>query len=483
MQSTQLSQPQDIEILIVEDSQTQAEKLKYLIAGKGYRVRVASNGMRALEALNTYRPALILSDIVMPEMNGYQLCEAIKSSPEWHDIPVILVTSLTDSKDIIRGLECGADNFVRKPYPDNYLLTRIEHVLINQQLRRARNMEIGIALYLGGQKHFINSERQQILDLLISTYEQAVQVNEELLARERQVIELNMRLAQHAARLEETNRKIAQQNIELAQASRLKSEFLANMSHELRTPLNAIIGFSEVLRDGLVGNLSEQQQEYARDIFDSGKHLLSLIRDILDLSKIEAGKMELELEPTEIASLIEGGLVMLRERALTHNIQLRMEAEPLGRIQADQRKTKQILFNLLSNAVKFTPPDGRVTVSLKRVRPGQERGVEVVRPRSPVNRPAPEYVELAVSDQGIGINPDDLGRMFEPFVQIDSSLARKYEGTGLGLALVKKLVELHGGGMWVDSALGRGAAFVVWLPYIESAPAGGTTNQGGMSFR
>ena len=222
MDSNNQIKPDEIEILIVEDSPTQAERLRRLIQSLHYNARVAANGQLALAAIRERKPHLVLSDIVMLEMNGYDLCRAIKADPTLRDIPVILVTSLNDPKDIIRGIECGADNFIRKPYAEDYLLNRISHMLMNQKLRKNQNVEIGIALYLGDQKHFINAERQQILDLLISTYEQAVQVNGELQARERQVIELNMRLAHHAAELETTNREIALKNLELAEASRMK---------------------------------------------------------------------------------------------------------------------------------------------------------------------------------------------------------------------------------------------------------------------
>jgi signal transduction histidine kinase len=459
--------PSGIEILLVEDSPTQAARLRYLIESRGFATRVAGNGRQALAALRERPAGLVLSDVVMPEMDGYSLCRAIKSDPALRHTPVILVTSLTDPKDIVSGLECGADNFVRKPYADDYLLKRIQHVLINQELRRAdRNrMELGIMVYLGGQKHFINAERQQILDLLISTYEQAVSVNEELQARELQISELNANLARRAAELEQINAEIARKNLELQRASGMKSEFVANMSHELRTPLNAIMGFSEMLKDGLLGELGERQRNAAGAIFDSGMHLLSLINDILDLSRIEAGKMELELEKTDVDELLSNSMMMLKTRAAAHRIELTIDCKSSDPVMVDRRKARQIIYNLLSNAVKFTPDGGTVALHARRVPAAHWAGMVAI-----VQRTAPAehgFLEIGIIDTGIGIAAEDMGRLFQPFSQLDSGLARKYEGSGLGLALVKQLVELHGGALAVRSRLGHGTTFKLWLPYRE----------------
>jgi len=177
-----------VEVLIVEDSPTQAEQLKYLLEERGYNVTVAPNGKEALAAVHRRKPAIIISDILMPEMDGYALCKEIKSEEKLKDIPVILVTSLSGLQDVIKGLQCGADNFIRKPYDERYLLSRIEHILVNQEVRKDRRVEMGVEIYLAGQRHFITSERQQILDLLVSTYEEAVRINEELKARQKDLV-------------------------------------------------------------------------------------------------------------------------------------------------------------------------------------------------------------------------------------------------------------------------------------------------------
>ena len=180
-----------IGILIAEDSRTQAEQLAFLLEQNGFRVNTAADGKQALQAAQAQKPALVISDIVMPEMDGYELCGAIKSDEKLKDVPVILVTTLSDPQDVIKGLECGADNFIRKPYDERYLLSRIKYLLMNLELRKNQKMQMGVEIDLGGQKHFINSERQQILDLLISTYEQATHINKELKTREGELAHFN----------------------------------------------------------------------------------------------------------------------------------------------------------------------------------------------------------------------------------------------------------------------------------------------------
>jgi two-component system sensor histidine kinase/response regulator len=434
------------EILIVEDSPTQAERLRRLIQSIGYRVRVASNGQRALNLIRERKPHLVVSDIIMPELNGYDLCRALKADPALREIPVILVTALNDSKDIIRGIECGADNFIRKPYSEEYLLNRISQVLLNQRLRKDAGPEAGIGVYLGEQKHFINASRQQMLDLLISTYEQAVQVNGELQARERQVIELNMRLSQHAAELEAQNQEIALKNLELAEASRMKSAFIANMSHELRTPLNAIIGFTGTLLMKLPGPLTMDQDKQLNTIRTSARHLLSLINDILDVARIEAGKDTLALAPVQCQALLGETMESLRPLAAQKGLALTVElpSEPVV-IVSDRRALTQIVINLVNNAIKFTE-QGTVRVSLAQ----RMTADEVV-------------TELSVADSGAGIRPEDQPKLFQAFSQLDSTSTRHVEGAGLGLYLCQNLANLIGGSLMFSSEFGTGSTFTLVL--------------------
>ena len=238
---------------------------------------------------------------------------------------------------------------------------------------------------------------------------------------------------------------------ELATASAHKSEFLASMSHELRTPLNAIIGFSQVLRERMFGELNEKQEEYLDDILASAYHLLSLINDVLDLSKVEAGQIELELTPFSLRDALESGVVMVRERASENGVQVELSAKPeIDPVEGDERRIRQVVFNLLANAVKFTPEGGSVDVSAARVN-GE--------------------VRVSVADTGPGVAPEDRERIFEEFQQTDVGVGLG-EGTGLGLALSKRFVELHGGRIWVEGDVGAGSTFVFTLPAGTEADAG-----------
>jgi signal transduction histidine kinase len=246
-----------------------------------------------------------------------------------------------------------------------------------------------------------------------------------------------------AANVNRMNDELQRVYGELETASRHKSEFLANMSHELRTPLNAIIGFSQVLREGLFGEVNAKQEEYLEDILTSANHLLALINDVLDLSKVEAGQVQLELAPFSLEDALERGVSMVREQATKNGVQVMLHANGgVGIVTGDERRVRQVIFNLLSNAVKFTSTGGSVDVTATR---------------------ANGEVRVSVADTGSGIDADDLDRIFEEFQQTEAG-ARQHEGTGLGLALSRRFVEMHGGRIWCDSEVGKGSTFVFTLP-------------------
>jgi PAS domain S-box-containing protein len=360
-----------------------------------------------------------------------------------------IITDLNKQMEALTG--CTRDELIGAPFKNYFTDPSRAEAGINQVLSegkvtnyeltaRARNGTLTVVSYNATTFH----DRDRVL--------------QGVFASARDVTELKL----FEQRLQEKNR-------ELEEASRMKSEFLANMSHELRTPLNAIIGFSEVLVDGLLGEMTDQQRGFIGDIFSSGKHLLSLINDILDLSKVEAGKMTLDLEPVEVSSLFANSLSIIREKAAARNIQLTMDApEDLGTIRSDARKVKQIVYNLLSNAVKFTSERGEVALRASRVPRsdvGQLSDSSMGRTFPLIDNEFAEFLKITVTDTGMGISPDGLERLYKPFSQIDSGLSRKFEGTGLGLAMVKLLADLHGGAVAVESEVGKGSRFTVWLPF------------------
>lgn len=300
--------------------------------------------------------------------------------------------------------------------------------------------------------------------------EQVARANEQLQARNTALHESETRLRRLASELEVVNAEMTEKNQMLEESSRMKSEFLSNMSHELRTPLNAIIGFSELLKDGLVGPLAQRQRDYMGHIFEGGQHLLALINDILDMSKVDAGKVELQFEAVDVQAALADGLRVVEEKA--HAKQLRLSSNitmPMGEVMVDARRFKQILYNLLSNAVKFTPQGGQVNLLAKRV---NRHDAASTLPGFPVGRRTglppgngDDFLEISVTDSGIGMRPQDLKQLFTPFTQINHPANRGIEGTGLGLAMVLRLAELHGGAVAVSSEPDRGTCFSVWLPW------------------
>ncbi|MHB8835639.1 MAG: ATP-binding protein [Candidatus Methylomirabilia bacterium] len=307
---------------------------------------------------------------------------------------------------------------------------------------------VGVLNFYSDQADYFTSDRVKLCQIFANQAAVAIENARLIEGLEETVLERTGEIQNVNRELSALNRELELRRQEAEAANRTKSDFLANMSHELRTPLNAIIGFSDLMLRGMAGPLAGDQKEYLGDIFSSGRHLLSLINDILDLSKVEAGKMELEPAAFDLTDLVVSSLSMFREKALKHGIRLEAQtAAGAAPVYGDERKIKQILFNLLSNALKFTPDGGSVSVRT-----------------AVVTGSGDDHVEIAVADTGIGMTPEEQEQLFQPFKQLGHHLTKRHEGTGLGLALCRKFVELHNGSITVESAPGRGSTFTVRLP-------------------
>lgn len=433
-----------IDILVAEDSLTQAARLEHLLQEQGYTVRIADTGGKALEAAREQLPDILISDIVMPEMDGYTLCKQIKADDKLKSVPVVLLTSLSAVEEVLKSLECGADSFIRKPYEDEYLLSRTAHILASRASRQFSSMAFGAEIYLDGKKYFITSERQQILDLLFSTFMDAVRMNAELEEKHRALSQMAGELERKVSELAAANRELELRRQEIERATQMKNTFLANMSRELRIPLDAIAGFSGLLGAQNTNSLNDQQRRFVDHIQQGANRLLQLINNILDLSKIETGQLEIHSTAFSLREVMLDVLSTIYPLAATKNIEVRHRIETQQTVCADPLHFKQILYNLLSNAVKFTPRDGQISVDC--VNDGGQ-------------------MRISVQDTGIGIRAEDQKLVFEEFRQVENgNLAQIAQGPGMGLAIARRLAEQQGGRISLESTPGKGSCFTVTLP-------------------
>ena len=351
--------------------------------------------------------------------------------------PACIITDVNKQMEILTG--CTRDELIGAPFKNYFTDADLAETSIKKVLseKQVTNYELTARARDG---------METVVSINATTFYDRDRKLQGVFAAARDVTE-RKRLDQvlHEKNVELESAKAVAEKTNLA-----KSDFLANMSHELRTPLNSVIGFSEVLQDQMFGQINEKQYEYINNILTSGRHLLSLINDILDLSKVESGKMELELSTFSLRELLDAALTMLREKAHKGKLTVTMEITPQGDITivADQRKLKQILFNLLSNAIKFTPEGGTVDISALR-----DGG----------------FVKITVTDNGMGIKEEDIPKLFQAFTQLESVYTKVHEGTGLGLVLTRQLVELHGGTVWVKSDVGTGSRFSFTIPLMQSS--------------
>jgi two-component system, sensor histidine kinase and response regulator len=425
--------PAGLHVVVAEDSPTQAELLRQALSDEGFVVTLAGNGVEALEAARALKPALIITDVVMPDMDGYQLCRAVKADAGLRDIPVMIVTSLNQIDDIVMALESGADNFIRKPFDGKALLARLDFLLANRKLRSHSKLQFGIEITLGGRKHLITAEREQILDLLFSSYEEALLANEELRERQQEVQSLNLQLAARALELEAANEQLR--------------SFSHTVSHDLRSPLANIGGFSSVLMHKYAASLDEKGLRYLTAIQQESERMMRIVEDVLYLAIIDRSRVT--RSRVDLAAVAREVVEALRDGDSERVVQFDCVAHAPA--CCDERLVRIALSNLLGNAWKFTGKraDARVAFAVRQGADG-----------------TPEYV---VEDNGAGFNMDYVHRLFKPFERLHRS--DEFAGFGIGLATVQRIVSLHGGEIRAESAPGQGARFYFTLGEANAAPS------------
>jgi two-component system, sensor histidine kinase and response regulator len=408
-----------VHILVVEDSPTQAQQLVHILERQGCQVTCAENGRKALDFIRTSHPTLIITDIVMPEMDGYELCRQVKADPALSDIPVILVTTLSDPYDVIRGLECRADNFIVKPFDNQYLMARIHFVLVNYEMRKHEKLhgEMGIEINFNGQRHFITADRLQILNLLLSTYETAIQRNQEL---------------------SRTKDDLRSANDSLRSSNKELEAFSYSVSHDLRAPLRSISGFVRILAEDYAPKLDATANDLINRVITSCDRMGQIIDDLLRLSQLTHHQMI--KEPVDLTLLAESITADLRQLHPERTVHI--DFQPGIIAHCDMSLMRVALVNLLGNAWKFTSKQPRATIEFGIAIEGDE-------------------TIYFIRDNGAGFDMAHAAQLFGAFNRLHR--ASDFPGTGIGLAIVQRIVHRHSGRIWAEASPNNGATFYFTL--------------------
>lgn len=417
-------------ILVLEDSPTQALLLKESLEVHNFNVTVAQDGVEGLQFMQANPPTLVISDIDMPRMNGYEFCQRVKQDIKFKDVPVILLTNLTDVMDAIKGIECGANSFLTKPCEISLLLSTMKNALNSRDRDYAINSEKKVDFFFAGQKRSMAIDGAQVTDLLLSTFATAIQKNKEL---ENAFRKLNL-----------IHEELERKNVQLEQLNKEKNQFLGMAAHDLRNPLAVIQGYSQMLLEKFSKTQEDKPLLMLESIKRSSSFMLALINDLLDVSVIESGIVNLHLSRFNLLSLVEEIIPLANKLAVEKKINLERKGEssPIE-IYCDQNKIEQVLMNLLTNAIKFSNPGSNIEISFS---------------------PTETEVLIAVKDQGAGIPDEEKSKLFKPFTKTSVKATGGEASTGLGLAIVKKIIEAHHGKIWVESQVGVGSTFFVSLP-------------------
>ncbi len=423
----------NVDLLLVEDSLTQATLLKETLEKYRFNVRLAKDGVEALEILKVHMPNLIISDIEMPRMDGFEFCRHIKNDPKLSHLPVIILTNLSDSMDVIKGIECGADSFLTKPCNTELLLNNINDVLANRRLHQeGENLSLEFSFH--GQHHLLQVNQVQITDLLLSTYANAIQKNNEL--------------EQAYRKLTIINQEIERKNEELQKLNHQKNFFLGMAAHDLRNPLTAIQGYSDILLEKLASLDNPEITKMLKRIQKSSNSMLLMINELLDFTVIESGMVKLNLRDVDLEALIRDCIILNSVQADEKQISISFESDhSLPLIPCDSEKIEQVINNLLTNAIKYSHPHTHIHVSLSK---------------------SNDKALIVIKDQGVGIPPEEVERLFSPFSKTSAKTTKGEASTGLGLAIAKRIVNEQKGQIWAESEVNKGSTFYVSLPLNDS---------------